>query len=88
MLFFYPGESWLLVYIPLQQFAIALFWPTSASVVSNSVGEDMQRSFYLLQELGVITDQFGEKELSGEINAKLSRLISVIQPEKGPAVPK
>ena len=54
----------------------------------ESVGEDMQRAFYLLQELGVITEQFGEKELSGEINAKLSRLISVIQPEKGSDVPK
>jgi hypothetical protein len=54
----------------------------------ESVGEDMQRAFYLLQELGVITDQFGEKELSTEINAKLSRLISVIQPEKGTSVPK
>jgi hypothetical protein len=48
----------------------------------------MQRAFYLLQELGVITEQFGEKELSKEINAKLSRLISVIQPENGTPVPK
>jgi len=54
----------------------------------ESVGEDMQRAFYLLQELGVITEQFGEKELSTEINAKLSRLISVIQPERGTSVPK
>ena len=54
----------------------------------ESVGEDLQRAFYLLQELGVITEQFGEKELSKEINAKLSRLISVIQPEKGTPVPK
>ena len=54
----------------------------------ESVGEDMQRAFYLLQELGVITEQFGEKELSTEINAKLSRLISVIQPENKTAVPK
>lgn len=42
MLLFHTNEMWLWFYIPLQQFAIALFWPTAAAVVSNSVGEEMQ----------------------------------------------
>jgi hypothetical protein len=54
----------------------------------DSVTEDLQRAFYLLQELGTITDQYGEKELSKEINTKLSSLFSVIQPEKLNASPK
>ena len=54
----------------------------------ESVADDMQRSFYLLQELGTITEQFGEKDLSKEINEKLSKMISVVQPERGNAVPK
>lgn len=36
------SEVWLWVYIPLQQFCIALFWPTAAAVVSNAVSEDTQ----------------------------------------------
>ena len=52
------------------------------------VTDDLQRAFYLLQELGVITDQYGEKELSKEINTKLSKMFSVIQPDKGNVVPK
>lgn len=39
---FHTSQLWLWVYIPIQQFAIALFWPTSAALVSNSVGEDIQ----------------------------------------------
>lgn len=42
MLLFHTNDLWLWFYIPLQQFAIALFWPTAATVVSNSVNEDMQ----------------------------------------------
>jgi DHA1 family tetracycline resistance protein-like MFS transporter len=42
MLLFHTDESWLWFYIPLQQFAIALFWPTAAAVISNSVGENIQ----------------------------------------------
>lgn len=42
MLLFHTSQMWLWFYIPLQQFAIALFWPTAAAVVSNSVGEEMQ----------------------------------------------
>lgn len=42
MLWIHTEEMWLYIYIPLQQFSIALFWPTSAAVVSNAVSEDMQ----------------------------------------------
>lgn len=42
MLLLHTHEFWLWFYIPLQQFSIALFWPTAATVVSNSVNEDMQ----------------------------------------------
>jgi len=42
MLLFHESDAWLWLYIPLQQFAIALFWPTAAAVVSNSVGKHMQ----------------------------------------------
>lgn len=42
MLLFHADEAWLWVYTPLQQFSIALFWPTASAVVSNAVGEDMQ----------------------------------------------
>jgi hypothetical protein len=48
----------------------------------DSVSEHLQRAFYLLQTLGEITEQFGEKELSNEINTKLSGMFSVIQPAK------
>ena len=41
-LLFHTDPFWLLVYIPLQQFTIALFWPTAAAFVSNSVSEDVQ----------------------------------------------
>lgn len=54
----------------------------------DSVSEDMQRAFYLLQTLGEIAEQFGEKELSAEINNKLTRMFSVIQPGKGNSGPK
>ncbi len=42
MLAFHASEIWLWLYIPLQQFAMALFWPTAAAVVSNSASEDVQ----------------------------------------------
>ena len=54
----------------------------------DSVTENLQTAFYLLQKLGEITEQYGEKELSKEINAKLNSLISVVQPEKGSSFPK
>ncbi|MBA2728547.1 MAG: MFS transporter [Parachlamydiaceae bacterium] len=42
LLMFHSNPVWLWFYIPLQQFGIALFWPTAATVVSNSVSEDVQ----------------------------------------------
>jgi DHA1 family tetracycline resistance protein-like MFS transporter len=42
MLLVQTDEIWLYLFIPLQQFSISLFWPTSAAVVSNAVSEDMQ----------------------------------------------
>jgi hypothetical protein len=52
------------------------------------VSENLQTAFFLLQGLGEITEKYGEKELSNEINAKLNRLISVVQPEKGNSLQK
>lgn len=54
----------------------------------DSVSDDMQRAFYLLQELGNIAEKYGEKELSKEINTKLNKMFSVIQPERGNSSPK
>lgn len=42
MLLFHASDIWLWVYVPVQQFGMALFWPTASAVVSNSVGEDIQ----------------------------------------------
>jgi DHA1 family tetracycline resistance protein-like MFS transporter len=44
-LLFHTDPFWLLVYIPLQQFAVALFWPTAAAFISNSVSEEVQGEF-------------------------------------------
>jgi hypothetical protein len=54
----------------------------------DSVSDDMQRAFYLLQELGVITEKYGEKDLSKEINTKLAKMFSVIQPDMRNTAPK
>lgn len=42
MLLFHTDPLWLLLFIPLQQFFSALFWPTAAAQVSNSVSEEVQ----------------------------------------------
>lgn len=42
MLLLHTSPEWLWFYIPLQQFTIALFWPTASAVVSNSANEEMQ----------------------------------------------
>jgi len=42
LLALHTDAIWLWFYIPLQQFTIALFWPTAAAVVSNSVADDVQ----------------------------------------------
>lgn len=41
-IFINSSETWLLICIPIQQYAIALFFPTSTAVVSNWVSEDIQ----------------------------------------------
>lgn len=41
-LLFHNDPFWLLIYIPLQQFTVALFWPTAAAFISNSVATDVQ----------------------------------------------
>lgn len=38
----HSNEMWLWIYLPLQQFAMALFWPSASTLVSNSVSEDVQ----------------------------------------------
>lgn len=50
MLLIHTSTAWLWIYIPLQQFCIALFWPTAATLISNSVDEAEQG-----QALGVFT---------------------------------
>lgn len=42
MLLIHADPIGLWVYIPLQQFCIALFWPTAAAAVSNSVNDEQQ----------------------------------------------
>lgn len=42
LLLLHSNSVWLWLYIPLQQIGIALFWPTVAAFVSNSVGKDVQ----------------------------------------------
>jgi glucose-6-phosphate 1-dehydrogenase len=47
----------------------------------ETVDEDLRRAVYLLQELGVVTERYGEKSLSNEINTKLNRVFSILQHE-------
>ncbi|MBA3236835.1 MAG: MFS transporter [Parachlamydiaceae bacterium] len=42
MLLIHSNPFGLWFYIPIQQFCIALFWPTAAAAVSNSVNEEQQ----------------------------------------------
>jgi MFS family permease len=42
MLLIHTNPLALWVYIPLQQFSMALFWPTAGAVISNSVSEAQQ----------------------------------------------
>lgn len=65
-----------------------LYYLSLSPKFRDSVSDDLQRAFYLLQELGVITEQYGEKDLSKQINDKLNRMFSVIQPGKGNSSPK
>lgn len=42
ILLIHRESFWLWVYMPLQQYAMALFWPSASTLVSNSVSEDVQ----------------------------------------------
>lgn len=42
MLLFHQEADWLWFYIAIQQFAIALFWPTASAAISNSVDDSTQ----------------------------------------------
>jgi len=42
MLLFHGSPLWLWLYIPIQQFSIALFWPTASAIASNAVSKEMQ----------------------------------------------
>lgn len=41
-LLFHQEAKWLWFYIAIQQFAIALFWPTASAAISNAVDKSMQ----------------------------------------------
>ncbi len=45
------------------------------------VGEDLQRSFYIMSELGKLANHYGEKDLGNDITKRLNNLLSVVQPE-------
>lgn len=42
ILLIYIEPIWLWVYLPLQQYGMALFWPSASTLVSDSFGEDVQ----------------------------------------------
>jgi hypothetical protein len=45
------------------------------------VGEDLQRSFYIMRELGDLANKYGEKEIGDDITKRLNNLLSIVQPE-------
>ena len=45
------------------------------------VQDELQRSFYIMQQLSNLTEHYGEKELSEDISKRLNNLLSVYQPE-------
>jgi MFS transporter, DHA1 family, tetracycline resistance protein len=54
VLLIHSDKAWLWFYIPIQQFTIALFWPTAATLVSNSADESTQG-----ETLGVLQSMEG-----------------------------
>jgi hypothetical protein len=46
-----------------------------------TVGEDLQRSFYIMKSLSDIANQYGEKEVAGSVSKRLNDLLTVYQPE-------
>jgi len=45
------------------------------------VQDDLQRAFYMMQELSNISGQFGEKALSDDVARRLNDIVKVYQPE-------
>jgi len=46
-----------------------------------SIGEELQRSFYIMKSLSDIANQYGEKEVAGSVAKRLNDLLTVYQPE-------
>jgi hypothetical protein len=46
-----------------------------------TVQEDLQRSFYIMQELSSIAGHYGEKALSEDVAKRLNDLVTIYQPE-------
>lgn len=46
-----------------------------------TLGEDLQRAFYLMKSLSDIANQYGEREMGNSVAKRLNELISVYQPE-------
>ena len=46
-----------------------------------TIQEDLQRSFYIMRELGNIAGHYGEKALSDNISNRLNDLLKIYQPE-------
>ena len=46
-----------------------------------TIGEELQRSFYIMKSLGDIANQYGEKELANDVSKRLNDLLTVYQPE-------
>ena len=46
-----------------------------------SVQDELQRSFYIMQELSNLSEHYGEKALSEDIGRRLNNLLTIYQPE-------
>ena len=46
-----------------------------------TIQEDLQRSFYIMQELSNIAGHYGEKALSDDVAKRLNDLVTIYQPE-------
>lgn len=53
-----------------------------------TIQEDLQRSFYIMQELSTIAGQYGEKALSDELARRLNDIVKIYQPELATPEPK
>jgi tetratricopeptide (TPR) repeat protein len=53
-----------------------------------TIQEDLQRSFYIMQELSNIAGQYGEKTLSEEVAKRLNDIVKIYQPELAAPQPK